>query len=387
MRVKVGDCKVSPEEKAAVLKVLESDQLSPGPVVKAFEEEFAYWHKAKYGVMVNSGTDALRIGLLAMKEYFGWPDGSYVIVPAITFVATVNVILQAGLKPYFVDVSMYDATINPYNLDRRLTCQPDNSNVKAIIPVHLFGKKCQMKPLLEFAKKWKLKVLEDSCECMGVGNVEGDVAAYSSYVCHMISTGVGGIALTNNEKLEKLMRSYANHGRSYEHIPGNTLSKDITKRFVFDRIGYSARATEMEAAIGLEQLKKLPEYIETRRKIAQALIKGLDGLDAEIRVPFDDLWQKSGWMMFPLVMQKWSKYSKWDLCQYLENHGIETRELLPLINQPCYKQLKIDLSQFPVADDFNKNGFYIGCHPGMTSQDVKFVVRTFKQFFDKHTKS
>lgn len=377
MRVKVGGLTLTPAHKAVVNKVLASNQLSPGPTCREFEKAFAKEENAKHALFVNSGTDALRIALEALKEKYGWKPGDEVICPSLTFVATLNVILQVGLKPILVDIGMYDLNINPSNLQRRLeTGRPQN--LRAIIPVHLLGQRCDMDQILAVAKDRKLRVLEDSCETVGVGGLEGDIACYSTYVCHLMTTGVGGLAVTNDQELSNLMRSFANHGRSVGYLPGVPQESDITKRFRFDRIGYSARPTEIEAALGLIELKNLQKNISRRRVIASKL---WDGLSPFSQLRFVSATQ-SAFMMFPIILREGSTLNKWTLCKFLEKSGIETREILPLTNQPCYKHLKINPKDFPVADWVNKNGFYVGCHPGMKDSDVTFVIETFRRFFD-----
>lgn len=363
--IRVGAVKLSPSDKAAVLKVLDSDQLSPGKVCEEFEQEFAKLHGANYGRFVNSGTDALRIALLALKEMHGWKDGDRIIVPALTFVATVNVILQAGLTPLFADVSMYDYNINPWNVERRAQ---DGDRIRAVMPVHLFGKPCDDK-IFELAEKNGWKVIEDSCETAGVAKLRGDIACFSTYTCHLIAAGVGGLAITNDEKLSDLMWSYANHGRQR------------MGEFRFERIGYSARPTEMQAALGLEELKRLPGYLKRRREIAERLNVGLSDY-CDLLLPVVRADEAHAYMMYPIVLKETSKVSKWMLCTYLNRRGIETREMVPLINQPCYDFLGIDVDQFAVASWINRCGFYMGCHPGMTDEDAGYVIETFKEFFE-----
>jgi dTDP-4-amino-4,6-dideoxygalactose transaminase len=386
-RVPLGYQDITWEDKIAVCDVLESGQLSPGPKVREFENAFAKRHDARHGLFVNSGTDALRIALSACKERFGWKDGDLIAVPTITFVATVNVILQVGLKPLFIDVGQSDYNMNDERLEVFIRNSPDHyAQLRAIMPVHMFGQPCRMTVFKKLAKKYGMKIIEDSCESIGIAPLSGDIACYSTYVCHMISTGVGGLAITNDDDLSLLMRSYANHGRSTNYIPGFSQCTDIKKRFVFDRIGYSSRMTEMEAVLGLGQLKRLDGYITSRQEIAERLY---DGLFKFKHLILPEVHSKHGFMMFPITLHTVYKrsWNKWNLCKYLESRGIETREMLPLINQPCYKSLEIDESSHSVAQWINETGFYIGCHPGMTDADVRYVIEAFGEFFNAQKKN
>ena len=378
-RVMVGDMVVTRRMRAAVGKVLGTNWLSPGEKCREFEEEFARVHGAKYGVFMNSGTDALRIAVGALKEVEGWKDGEKVVCPATTFVATVNVVLQNGLTPLLMDNGLHG-----FNVDRMEHFDNEGTYYKgcrAVMPVHLCGYRSDPRRLMEFAKDRGLRVIEDSCESMGVGPIFGDVACYSTYVCHLISTGVGGVALTNDRRLADLMRSFANHGRDFSNIPGFR-NGSMQSRFKYDRIGYSARPTEMQAAIGLEQLKGLRENVGRRQEIADKLSNGLWEFWNDLEVPLSE--HENAFMMFPIqVKGEISKVKRDHLCAFLEKNGIETRLLMPLLNQPCYRGMPWIEGAYPQAERALKDGFYIGCHPGMTNADIDFVVWVFRRYFQK----
>lgn len=389
----VGSLIIPESDKQEIRKILDSNQVSPGKYVRRFETEFAAYHGAEHGLFVNSGTDALRIALATLKEVEGWKDGDVVVVPALTFVATLNVVLQNNLIPRLVDVSGDD-----YGLDRNLLwkARRDGNDIRGVIAVHLFGRPClengAVSPWMtipEICRDNDWKLIEDSCETMGVSKLTGDIACYSTYVAHLIATGIGGLAITNNDTYAEIMRSLANHGRDPFYIPGfrkPDLTKELLqKRFKFDRIGYSSRMTEFEAALGLGQLYRLDQHIKDRRRIAMALSKGLEPFLDFLRFESGIENKDHAFMMFPIEVREESGIDKWDLCLHLEKNGIETREMLPLTNQPCYKELNFNPSDFPVADRVNRNGFYIGSHPGMTDDDIRHVLDTFEQFFyDRH---
>lgn len=375
MRVCVGDTVFGPEHRKGVLRVLESGQLSPGPVCREFEDKFAAVHKARYGLFLNSGTDALRVALLAMKEMYGWEDGDTVLVPGCTFVATANIVYQANLRPVAVHVGMYDGNLNVDALERYFDTSV-GIKVVCVIPVHLFGKLCDMAALRRLSDKYGFKILEDSCESMGVGKLEGDVACYSTYACHVISTGVGGLSITNSPRLMDLMRSYANHGRDYANIPGYRVGS-ASRRFKFDRIGYSARATELQAAIGLVELKSLASNVRKRQEVARKLTQGLSPI-YELMLP--EVSDTHAFMMYPLYLKPIAKAKKSSLVAYLEKNGIETRDWLSLSGQPCYHG-RLEMNDAGISRDLKDHGFYIGCHPLMTDKDVNYVVKTFRNFF------
>ena len=366
MKYGLGALKLTEKDYESLFSVMRSNWLSPGEKVSQFESEFAFAHSQKFGVMTNSGTDALRIGLLALKEKFGWKDGDWVIVPSVTFPATVNVVLQAGLRPVLADVKMTDYTLNPENVERRYGFSVHAEKVRAMIPVHLAGKPCDMDALMKLSRKYGWKVLEDSCECVGVeGICQGDITAFSFYVAHILTTGVGGMATTNDVDLKYLMWSYANHGRRY------------VKGFEFDRIGYSARPTEFEAALGLNQLPKLSKIIEKRRENAFYLTRHLEKFPDLICNFFND----SACMFLPVLIRESSKVSKRTLMAHLTLCAVENRELMPLTNQPCYADLWGD-EQPSVAKWINEKGFYIGCHQDLSREDLDAMIEAFRSFFN-----
>lgn len=336
--------------------VLNSGWLSRRRYLPRFEKEMAALHGQKHGLMLNSGTDALRIALATLKELHKWKDGSEVLVPAVTFVATVNVVLQNKLTPVFVDVDRFT-----YNIDVGLIESKIGPDTKAILPVHLFGLPADMLAVMGLAKRHKLKVIEDSCECLGVHRIRGDIACFSTYMAHMIQTGVGGVLTTNSPTYHALATSYANHGRSAN-----------PNKFEFERIGYSSRATELEAALGCAQLLRKSTILERRDAIALRLRSGLCCLPLQLPVL-----ERSSWMLFPLVLLDGSRDT---FMSYMLRKGIETRQMMPLTDQPCYKGL-VKESDFPVAEWINKNGVCLPCHQLITDEQVDYMVECVKGFF------
>lgn len=378
-----------PKEKKYIGEVLKSHRLSYGPWSQRFEEIFAKEHDSRFAVFSNSGTSALHMALAAMKEKFGWRDGDEVIVPAVTFVATANIVIYNNMRPVFVDIDPVT-----YNLDPKKIRSAITSRTRVILPVHLFGMPADMSPILRIAKEYKLRVLEDSCECMfarynnrKVGSF-GDVGCFSTYIAHFLVTGVGGVAITSDPELAVLMRSYMNHGRDsiYLNIDADKgLSKEklrmvVAKRFSFVRLGHSMRATELEAALGVAQFEKRHRDIRRRREIARYYTRHLSDLSEHIQLPFVPKGREHNFMMYPIVLR--SSHKK-DIVNYLEERNIETREMVPLTNQPVYRKLfgKDFESAFPVAKWVNESGFYVGSHPYLKTREIKYIVDVIHDFF------
>jgi perosamine synthetase len=392
-QIGIGGCRVSDRAKELVMQVLNSNRLSAGPMIDRFEREIAALHSRRFGLFTNSGTSALQIALAALKEQYGWQDGDEVLVPALTFVATSNVVLYNGLKPVFVDVEPDRYCIDPNQLERHIT-----PRTRAIMPVHIAGLPCDMDPVLDIAARHGLRIVEDSAESMfaryrgrPVGSMS-DIGCYSTYVAHIITTGVGGICVTDDTELIIMLKSLMNHGRDsiYTRIDddegreGRALFEIADRRFSFVRLGYSYRCTEMEAALGLAQLESREVDWARRKVIARRLCAGLAPLSDVLQLPVERDGAEHAWMFFPLVLRA-GPVDRGELIQYLESHQIETRYLLPLLNQPVYRKLFGDLEpQYPVAANLNRRAFYIGCHAGMTDEEVDYILDCFHTFFRGH---
>ncbi len=387
----VGGFSVSPLARRYVNEVLDSNRLSYGPFHRRFEAAFAAEHDSKHSVFCNSGTSALQIALQALKEKHGWKDGDEVIVPAITFIATSNIVLHNRMNPVFVDVDPRTYTLDPAKLEAAIT-----PKTRAVIPVHLLGLPADMDPILAIAKKRGLSIIEDSAETMfakykgrKVGSL-GDIGCFSTYIAHYIVTGVGGLATTSDPDLAIRLRSLMNHGRDSIYLSidddkdatGAKLHEIVAKRFQFVSVGHSYRATELEAALGLAQLEEKDGIVAARTGMAKRLSAGLKEFEDRLQLPFCPPDRDHTFMLYGLSLRNEDKAP---LVNFLEDRGVETRDLLPLLNQPVYKKLFGDLeSKHPVAKHLNRSAFYIGCHQYMSNDDADFVVEQFRAFFKQH---
>lgn len=384
----VGTFQVTPAMRQAVLEVLDSGRISYGDKSREFEARFAQIHDARFAVISNSGTSSLHVALQAMKEIEGWQDGDEVIVPAVTFVASINVILHNGLKPVLVDVDPLYYELDPSLIEAAIT-----SRTRAIMPVHLFGQPCDMQRITEIAAQHDLKILADSCECMFVNYRQrgtgywSDIACYSTYVAHLLTTGIGGLSITDDPRYAAKMRSLVNHGRDGIYLSidddnglsNGDLKEVIARRFNFESIGHSYRITELEAALGLVQLDDYEVMIAKRQANAQYLIDHLYQFRSLMQLPAIRPYAAHAFMMFPIVLYIEDKEA---LTAYLESRGIETRAMLPLIHQPCYAGLW-NPDDYPVAEWIDKRGFYIGCHQNLIVDDLDYIIETFDRYFGR----
>jgi perosamine synthetase len=392
--IPIGFADIGEKEIEYVVDSLKNKRLSYGKYTFAFENEFAKEHGCGYGMVCNSGTSALRVAIAALKETFNWKDGSEVLVPAVTFVATSNVLIQQNLKPVFVDVDPKTYCIDQKKIEEKIT-----KRTVGMIPVHLCGLPCDMDPIMKIAKQHDLRVVEDSAETMfarykgkPVGSF-GDIGCFSLYVAHILVSGVGGVATTNEKELAVIMKSLMNHGRDsvYINIDDDDNISDPSKmkfvmerRFRFVRLGYSFRLTEMEGALAHAQFERRHEILSRRRENAKLLTEGLSKYSEHLGLPTIPKDREHAFMFYPIVLKEGVKFTRDELTLYLEMNGIETRFLLPLINQPIYVKLFGELeNRYPVARYLNDNAFYIGCHQHISKEDVAYVIGVFGEFFRK----
>jgi len=390
----LGTVNISALGKRCVNSVLKSKRLSYGPFCQEFEEKFAALHSCKAAIVCSSGTAAIHTILTALKFKYGWQDDGEVILPIVTFVATANAIIQTGLKPVFVDI---DA--QTYNLDPALISAKITTKTRAILPVHLFGKPAAMDQVLKIAKQHKLVVVEDCCETVDaayqgrkVGSF-GAAGAFSTNSAHILTTGIGGVITTNSLKLANLMRSLINHGRdtSYisidddDNLSNKPLEKLVSKRFQFNQVGFSYRLSELEAALGVAQLKTLKASLAQRQRNVNYLNQKLKPLEHLLQLPVIGNSGEYTYMVYPLVLKlealkpKQSNLS--NLLNFLEKNQIETRPFMPILWQPVYDYLKLKSKNYLIGAHCTKNGFYVGCHQDLTFKDLDYFIKKLSQFF------
>lgn len=396
-KIGVGYAYVSDIEKKYVNEALAASRLSQGKMVHQFEKKFAAMHDQKYGIACNSGTSALHVGIEVMKEVYGCPkrEKSEVLVPAITFIATSNAVMHAGLKPVFVDVDPVTYNMDPAKIEDKIT-----ENTVGIIPVHTFGQPCDMDPIMEIAQKHKLWVMEDCAEAhfatykgRKIGSF-GDIAAFSTYVAHTITTGVGGVITTTDQKMAEISRSLIAHGRACtcevclasdpRKVCPLRMKTQMDKRFMMVRMGYSYRIGELEGAIGLGQLENKDIIMGSRKKNAAYLTDKLQDTQGVLQLPSAPDYVEHSYMMYPIVVKKEASFSREEMIHFLEDKNIETRPMLPLLNQPIYQEIFGDIEKdYPVAEWIDHNGFYVGCHHGLTEKELDVIAGAIHEFLQK----
>ena len=376
---------VTARERELVNAVLDSGVIYGGEYTRRFEMAIAKAHQRRVALLTNSGGSALELATAALKRQRGWRDGDEVLVPAITFVATINPVIHSGLRPVFVDVDPLHLDLDPSLLESRITAR-----TRAIIPVHFFGQPCQMEEIMAVARRHDLAVIEDACETMFMrrgGRVVGswgDIACFSTFTVHPIATGVGGLVATDDVELAVTMRNLANHGagtwqlRFEGEVPVWT---DPGRGEGFADAGWSLRLTDLEAALGLAQLERWEEIAAAYRHNAERLTERLADLRGVLQLPSVRPGSEHWWWRYAILVTD-PAASRDALLDHLNRNGVPARYLYPILSQPVYVRLFGDQSAaHPVAARVDRTGIVLGTHGGLSDADIDRYADVIHAFF------
>ncbi len=346
-----------------VTQVLKSGWLSLGPKYKEFEQEFAKYTGAKYALAVSSGTAGLHLAIKALNL----KPGDEVITTPFSFVASSNCLLFESVKPVFVDIDQQTFNMDPLKIEAVIT-----PRTKAILVVHVFGKPCDMARIMKIAKKHKLKVIEDACESLGskidskMSGTIGDVGVYSFYPNKQMTTGEGAIIVTNSKKVFELCDSMRNQGRA---LRSSKFSLEWNW-LISERLGYNYRMNEMNAALGLTQLKKLNWMIGKRMEVASWYEDNLSK-KSEIILPKKEL---DGYNFFVYVV-RFTNGDRNKIMDKLNKEGIQTRPYFPVIHlQPFMKKMfGFKKGNFPIAEKVASQTLALPFYIGLKKTDVEHI--------------
>ena len=364
--IPIAEPSLGKEELNNVIEAVKSSWISSkGRFISEFEERFAQYCGVKYGVAVSSGTTALHLALRVL----GIKEGDEVIVPDLTFVATANAVRYCNAKPVFVDSDPRYWCIDPEKIEGVIT-----KKTKAIIPVHLYGHPCDMDSILKIAKTHNLYVVEDCAEAHGaeykgkrVGSF-GDINCFSFYGNKMITTGEGGMCITNSKELADKMRILKNHGMNPK------------KRYWYDVIGFNYRMTNLQAAIGLAQLEKLDKFIAKKRRIAKWYSQELKDLERKnfIKLHPKMPWAKCVYWMYSILIEDGFGTKRDDLAKILEEKEIDTRPLFyPIHIMPPYK--KDNIKNLPIAERLGNFGLNLPSSVKLAQRDIITISQAIKE--------
>ena len=335
---------------------------SEGPFVKQFEDQFANRVQRKYAIAVTNGTAALDVGI----EALGIGPGDEVILPAFTIISCIGQIIRSGATPVLVDSDPLTWNMNLKQVEEKIT-----EHTKAIMVVHIFGLPVDVEPLLEITKNKNIKIIEDAAEMHGQTYYEkpcgsfGDISTFSFYSNKLITTGEGGMLVTDDEQLAMDCRSLRN------------LCFQPKKRFVHERLGWNYRMTNLQAALGLAQLERLDEFVQRKRRMGKKYTQGLRVLN-EVQLPLEKTdYAENIYWVFGLVLDDSIGFDAEEAIKMLGEKGIGCRPFFcPMNQQPVLREMGFFINEsYPVAERLYKQGFYIPSGMALTSEHINHVTK------------
>lgn len=391
MYIPYGRQSIDDADIEAVVKVLKSDYLTTGPAVEAFEKKVADYVGAKYAVAVSNGTAALHVACLAA----GIGEGDEVITTPITFAASANCVLYCGGTPVFADIDPDTYNISPEELEKKIT-----SRTKAIIPVHYTGQPCDMDAILEIAHKHDLLVVEDGAHALGaaykgkkIGSI-ADMTCFSFHPVKPVTTGEGGMIVTDNEELYRRLVLYRSHGitrdkdmmQQYEEQlqqssdPALQEAADMLRGDVIDpggwyyqqlELGYNYRITDISCALGASQMDKLDRFLERRRQIAKKYDEAFADIP-QIKTPWQQEGCQSGWHLYMIQTMERSRREVFD---GLRQAGIGVNvHYIPVYRHPYYQRNGYAGVHCLNAEAFYERAISLPIFPGLTGQQQDYVI-------------
>ena len=369
--------------------------LTTGRFADQFENEFASFFGLSHAILVNSGSSANLLALSCLTSpKLGdrrMRPGDEVITIASGFPTTVNPIVQNQLVPVFVDV-----TVPTYNVDVTQLEEAHSERTRAVMLAHTLGNPFDLDPVMDFVKRHDLWFIEDCCDAVGttyhsekVGTF-GDMATVSFYPAHHMTMGEGGCVLTDELLLKTLVESFRDWGRDCWCDPGkeNTCGKRFDwqigalphgydHKYIYSHIGYNLKLTDMQAAIGVAQLKKLPAFIEARRQNFQLIYDGIKDLEEFFILPQATPRSEPSWFGFPLAVRPEGPFTRNEVVRYLEQQKIATRLIFGgnLIRQPAYQDVCYRMVGDLTNSDFVMDqAFWLGVYPGLSNQAIEFII-------------
>ena len=398
--------------------------LTAGRFNDEFEKSFAEKMGVKFALSCNSGSSANLLALSALTSpKLGdrqLKKGDEVIAVAAGFPTTVNPIIQNGLIPVFVDCE-----VGTYNIDMNKVEEAISPKTKCIFLAHTLGNMYDMDKLMALAEKYKLWVIEDSCDALGAkwngkyAGTIGHIGTYSCYPAHHITMGEGGAVVTNNPILYRILLSFRDWGRDCWCKPGTddtchqrfkmklgNLPVGYDHKYTYSHIGYNLKVTDWQAAIGVAQLKRLDGFLEQRKKNATVLLNGLKDLERYLILPKIHKECTPSWFGFLISVRDDAPFTKQDLVEYLEANGIGTRQLFAgnILRQPMLTMADVDVrigsdtvknmsqiteadyGQLPVTEFIMNHTFWVGCAQNLTEKDTAKTVQVIHQFVESKAK-
>ncbi len=351
-----------------VVSILKSDWLTQGPKILEFEKFLADYCHTKYAVVANSGTSALHLAYLAA----GLQEGDEVITTPNTFVATTNMLLAIGVKPVFCDIRL-----DTYNIDEERIENLITDKTKAIVPVHFVGQPCEMDAIDRIAKKHNLLVIEDACHALGskyknkrIGSLS-DMTVFSFHPVKPITTGEGGAIVTNDKNFYNKMVLLRSHG----------VFKDEDGNNIMTGLGYNYRMTDLQAGLGISQLKKLDNFLKKRHEVVKLYEGELSDVE-QIILPVELERDYSGWHMY--IIRTKDPEDRDRLFAYLKNNGVGVNFHYPAVYaHPYYRENGFEDFELKNEEQYQNSCITLPCHTSLGVDDIKYVAGKIKDFFSR----
>lgn len=381
--------------------------LTSGRYTEQFETEFAKYLGVRYCSLVNSGSSANLIAFMALTSPLlkerQVQRGDEIITVAAGFPTTVAPMVQYGVVPVFVDV-----TIPQYNIDVTMLEEALSEKTKAVMIAHTLGNPFDLKEVSSFCRKHNLWLIEDNCDALGseytldgetrlTGTI-GDIGTSSFYPPHHMTMGEGGAVYTNNPLLHRIIRSFRDWGRDcvcpsgYDNLCGHRFDKQYGElplgydhKYVYSHFGYNLKATDMQAAIGCAQLEKFPRFVDKRRKNFEKMYQGLQDIQDKLILPVAQKDSNPSWFGFMMTCKEGTEREK--VVPYIEEHGVQTRMLFAgnLIKHPCFDEMRRKKEGYRIVgtlentDHIMKDTFWVGVYPGMTDEVIEYMIKVIKE--------
>ncbi len=392
------------EEMKALINSSLDFWLTAGRFAKQFEKEFARFLGVKHCILTNSGSSANLLAISALTSpKLGkrrLKPGDEVITTACGFPTTVNPIIQNNLIPVFIDVELGIYNIYVSKIERAIT-----KKTKAIFIAHTLGNPANLDKIMEIVRKYNLWVIEDNSDALGSSykgkytGTFGHIATFSFYPAHHITMGEGGAVVSNDTLLKRIILSFRDWGRDCWCEPGqdNTCGKRFSwqlgklpfgydHKYIYSHIGYNLKVTDMQAAIGVAQLKKLPVFIDKRKKNFRMLYNELKKYEKYFILPQATRNSDPSWFGFPILVKENAPFTRAEVINYLEENRIATRMLFGgnLTKQPAYQSIKYRIyGSLKNTDLVMNNLFWIGVYPGLDEIKIKYILKKFDKFVNR----
>jgi len=379
MKIPLSNPDISAREIKAVTDVLKTPNLSLGPKLSEFEEKFAGYIGIKYAIAVNSGTSALHLCVKAL----GIKDGDEVITTPFSFIASANCMLFERAKPVFVDIREDNFNIDETKIEKAIT-----KRTKAILPVHIFGYPCAMDKITKIAKKYKLAVIEDACEAVGakylpagrqskwqcVGSL-GDCGVFAFYPNKQMTTGEGGMIVTNNNKIASICRSLRNQGRDQGMA-----------WLAHTRLGYNYRLSDINCALGVAQLARIQEILKKRMKVSEMYNEKLRVIEDIILPAHNTAEIERSYFVYVIQLREYFSQGQRDnIIAGLEKSGIACNKYFPAIHfQPFYKKtFGYKKGDYPVTEKISGLTIALPFFNNLSGKEVRFIAGKLKQIISE----